>query len=188
LKHYDGADILLMHHYGAIESLAKPFILALVIKSGKKMGRLTEILKLAQQKAKTANLPYEGILLPDEAAQLLEMAPGAILVDVRSRAELDLVGMIPNAVHAEFRHFPGWTFNPHFLTQLGQLTDPEALTMFICRNGVRSHMAAVAAAEAGWRSCYNVAEGFEGDFNKDTHHLNEVNGWRMRGLPWVQMP
>jgi rhodanese-related sulfurtransferase len=152
------------------------------------MGRLTEILTTAHKRAQEANLPYEGVLFPHEAEELLELAPGAKLVDVRSRSELDLVGMIPDAIHAEFRHFPGWAPNPHFLTQLKQMVDPEALTMFICRNGARSHNAAIAATEAGWRNSFNVAEGFEGDFNKATNHRNEINGWRARGLPWVQVP
>jgi rhodanese-related sulfurtransferase len=152
------------------------------------MGHLTEILSLAQRRAKEVKLAYEGILLPHEAAELLEIAPGVRLVDVRSRAELDLVGIIPEAIHVEFRHFPGWTLNPHFLTQLRQLTDPEALTMFICRNGARSHQAALVASEAGWHDSYNVAEGFEGDFNKATSRRSEINGWKARGLPWLQVP
>lgn len=152
------------------------------------MGRLTEILSLAQRRAKEVKLGYEGILLPNEAAELLELAPGAKLVDVRSRAELDLVGIIPEAVHVEFKHFPGWTLNAHFLIQLRQLTDPEALTMFICRNGIRSHQASLAAREAGWHESYNVAEGFEGDLNKVTNRRSEINGWKARGLPWLQVP
>lgn len=152
------------------------------------MGRLTEIISLAQLRAKEVKPGYEGILLPHEAAELLELAPGARLVDVRSRAELDLVGIIPEAVHVEFKHFPGWTLNPHFLTQLRQLTDPEALTMFICANGIRSHLATLAAREAGWHDGYNVAEGFEGDFNKTTGRRSEINGWKARGLPWLHVP
>ena len=152
------------------------------------MGRLTEILSLAQSRAKEVKLAYEGILLPHEAAELLEMAPGARLIDVRSRAELDLVGMIPEAIHVEFRHFPGWALNPHFLTQLRQLTDPGDLTMFICRNGARSHQATLTASEAGWHDSYNVAEGFEGDFNKTTSRRSEINGWKARGLRWLQVP
>lgn len=56
------------------------------------MGKITEILNVAQQRAKEMNLPYEGALLPQEAHEILQAAPGAKLVDVRSRAELDFVG------------------------------------------------------------------------------------------------
>ena len=41
--------------------------------------------------------------------------------------------------------------------------DKEALVMFICRSGARSHAAAAAAAAAGYTQCYNVLEGFQGD-------------------------
>ena len=37
----------------------------------------------------------------------------------------------------------------------------------------------------GYARCYNIAEGFEGD--KDgAGHRGTVNGWKVRGLPWVQ--
>ena len=55
------------------------------------MGHLTDILTRAQQRALASGLPYEGALMPDEAAEVLKLAPGSRLVDVRSRAELDLV-------------------------------------------------------------------------------------------------
>lgn len=150
------------------------------------MGHLTQILSTAQQRARSSGLPYEGALTPDEAAEVLNLAPGSRLIDVRSRAELDLAGDIPGAVHVEWMSYPGWHPNPHFLNQLKQSVDPEALTLFICRNGHRSHRAAEAATLAGYRDCYNVLEGFEGDLNPATGHRNEVNGWKARGLAWTQ--
>mgnify|MGYP001439347702 CR=1 FL=1 len=150
------------------------------------MGRLTEILTTAQQRAQSSGLPYEGALTPDEAAEVLELAPGSRLIDVRSRAELDLVGSIPAAVHVEWMSYPGWHANPHFLGQLKQSVDTEALALFICRNGQRSHRAAEAATLAGWRDCYNVLEGFEGDLNPASGHRGELNGWKARRLAWVQ--
>ena len=57
--------------------------------------------------------------------------------------------------------------------------------MFICRSGARSHGAAEAATQAGWRECYNVLEGFEGDKDADGHRSTR-GGWRNAGLPWVQ--
>lgn len=150
------------------------------------MGRLTEILTLAQQRAQSSGLPYEGALTPNEAAEVLKLAPGSKLIDVRSRAELDLVGSMPEAVHAEWMSYPGWHANPHFLNQLKQSVDIEALMLFISRNGQRSHRAAEAAALAGYRNCYNVLEGFEGEINPATGHRGELNGWKARGLPWTQ--
>lgn len=150
------------------------------------MGRLTEILTGAQLRASNAQLPYEGSLTPPEAAELLTLAPGAKLVDVRSRAEIDLVGSIPGALHVEWMSYPGWHPNPHFLNQLKQQADPEGLMMFICRNGQRSHRAAEAARLAGYAACYNVLEGFEGELDKQTGRRGQLGGWRKHGLPWQQ--
>jgi rhodanese-related sulfurtransferase len=149
------------------------------------MGKITSILQAAQQRARDLNLPYEGTLFPDEAYELLQSAPGAKLVDVRSRAELDWVGRIPDAVEIEWASYPGMSLNPNFLAALGQQVDKESLVLFICRTGVRSNAAAVAATSAGFIDCYNVLEGFQGE--KDTEgHRNSTGGWCAAGLPWVQ--
>jgi rhodanese-related sulfurtransferase len=149
------------------------------------MGKITEILKRAQQRARELNLPYEGALLPDEAYEIMQSAPGARLVDVRSRAELDWVGRIPGAVEIEWQSWPGMQRNPNFMTELGQLVEKEALVMFICRSGHRSHNTAAVATQGGYTDCYNVLEGFEGDKDTDEHR-NSRNGWRKAGLPWKQ--
>lgn len=149
------------------------------------MGKLTEILTLAQERAKALGLPYGGALTPKEAANILHLAPGSKLVDVRTRAEWDWVGRIPDALEIEWNQYPGGVRNPYFLEEMKRQVDPEALVMFICRSGVRSDAAARAAMEAGYPSCYNVLEGFEGD--KDANgHRNTVGGWRHAGLPWLQ--
>ena len=147
------------------------------------MGKITQILQAAQTRAKEMNLPYEGALLPGEAYDILQSAPGARLVDVRTRAELDWVGQIPGAVPIEWFTYPGMKPNPNFITELGQQVDKEVLVMFICRSGPRSHNAAIAATQAGYADCYNVLEGFEGDKNTNKQR-NELNGWRKAELPW----
>jgi rhodanese-related sulfurtransferase len=149
------------------------------------MGKITEILNTAQQRAKEMNLPYEGALRPEEAYEIMQFAPGAKLVDVRTRAELDWVGRIPGAEAIEWSIYPGTNLNPHFLAQLGQMVDKESLVMFICRSGNRSHFAAVAATQAGYADCYNVLEGFEGDKDIDKQR-NTLHGWRVAKLPWEQ--
>lgn len=149
------------------------------------MGRLTEILQLAQQRAREMALAYEGTLTPLETWEVLQHAPGARLVDIRSRAELDWVGRIPNSIEIEWQTYPGKQVNPQFMIELKHAVDPEALLLFICRSGVRSSAAAKAATEAGFSGCYNVLEGFEGD--KDTNgRRNTIGGWRKAGLPWSQ--
>jgi rhodanese-related sulfurtransferase len=149
------------------------------------MGKITATLQAAQQRAKEMNLPYEGALHPDEAHEVLQAAPGAKLVDVRTRAELDWVGRIPDAVEIEWLTYPGMKPNPHFLAQLEQQVDKESLVLFICRSGMRSNAAAIAATQAGYSDCYNVLEGFEGEKDADEHR-NTLGGWRVSGLPWEQ--
>lgn len=149
------------------------------------MGKLSEILALAQRRAQEMNLPYEGALTPREAHELLQLAPGAKLVDVRTHAELDWVGRVPGAIEIEWESYPAKQRNPNFLAQLKHQVDPESLVMFMCRSGKRSHDAAAAATQAGYTQSFNVLEGFEGD--KDAHdHRNRLGGWRFAGLPWLQ--
>lgn len=149
------------------------------------MGKLTDILQLAQERAQAMGLPYAGALTPAEAHKVWQLAPGAKLVDVRTRAELDWVGRVPNAVEIEWIHYPGGAANDNFLAQLKRQVDPEALVMFMCRSGARSDNAAKAATSVGYNASYNVLEGFEGD--KDANEQrNKVGGWRHAGLPWHQ--
>ena len=149
------------------------------------MGKITEILNAAQQRAKELNLPYEGALTPEEAFQLLQAAPGAKIVDVRTRAEIDWVGRVHGAVEIEWATYPGMKQNPNFLAALEQQVDKESLIMFLCRSGQRSHAAANVATQAGYADCYNILEGFEGDKTPGKQR-NLLNGWRLKGLPWEQ--
>jgi rhodanese-related sulfurtransferase len=148
-----------------------------------KVDETESIRKAAAERARAMNLPYAGALLPAEAYALMQA--GARLVDVRTRAELDWVGRVPDALHVEWNAYPGGALNQSFLAQLGAAVARDEPVMFLCRSGGRSHNAAVAATQAGYAEAYNVLEGFEGD--KDAgQHRNSVGGWRVRGLPWVQ--
>ena len=149
------------------------------------MDAIDDVLKKARQRAREKGLPYEGALLPAEAHAVLQQQPGAKLVDVRSRAELEFVGRVPGSVEIEWKSYPGMLPNPGFLEQLAQQVPQDAIVMFICRSGGRSHDTAAAATQAGYREAYNVLEGFEGD-RDSSGHRNTAGGWRARGLPWVQ--
>ena len=149
------------------------------------MSTLTAILEKAKLRALEKHLPYAGALTPKEALQVLQQTPNAKLVDVRSSAEIDLVGKIPHAIHIEWSFYPGWSPNPDFLTHLGVQIDKEMLVMFICRSGVRSHHAAVAATQFGYAEAYNVLEGFEGESDAQTKQRGKINGWKVAGLPWT---
>lgn len=149
------------------------------------MGKITAILKTAQLRAKEANLPYEGALTPEEAYEIWQAAPGAKLVDVRTRAEIDWVGRVPGAIEIEWMAYPGMVLNPNFMNALEQQVDRESLVLFLCRSGHRSHTAAALATQNGFLDCYNILEGFEGDKNPGNQR-NILNGWRAAGLPWEQ--
>lgn len=148
------------------------------------MGTLNETLSKAQQRARDNGFPYAGSLLPAEAYNLLQLAPAARLVDVRTRPELELVGRIPGSAHIEWAFYPDMKPNPDFLSQLVHQIDREALVMFICRTGGRSHNAAALATQSGYTNCYNVLEGFEGATDA-AGQRGKINGWRVAGLPWV---
>ena len=146
---------------------------------------ISGILETAQSRIKGQNAPYIGALLPAEAYEILQRAPGAKLVDVRTRAEWSYVGRVPGAVQIEWQQYPSGQINPDFIAELKAQVNPESLVMFLCRSGVRSHAAASAAAAAGYNQAFNVLQGFEGD--KDANgHRNTIGGWRVAGLPWEQ--
>ena len=114
------------------------------------------------------------------------------LLDVRTPAEWAYVG-IPDMALLErqpllvpWMLFPGMALNPDFVQQVEETgVDRNADLLIICRSGQRSRAAAIALTTVGFRSCYNVAYGFEGD--KDTtQHRGTVNGWKVDGLPWIQ--
>ncbi|HYN55315.1 MAG TPA: rhodanese-like domain-containing protein [Methylotenera sp.] len=147
------------------------------------MTNSNEILKLAQQRAIEKALPYTGALTPHEAFDLMQQDPATILVDVRSRAELELVGKIPQATHIEWAFYPGMVANTEFAKQLVETVDKSLTVVFMCRTGGRSHNAAVVANQLGFKNAYNMLEGFEGEANS-LHQRTLINGWKHAGLPW----
>jgi rhodanese-related sulfurtransferase len=144
---------------------------------------MDDIRQRARERAQELKLPYAGALLPAEAHALMQS--GAKLIDVRTAPELQYVGSVPGSQVIEWSSYPEGRLNPQFLEQLAAMAGKDQPVMFLCRSGVRSHYAAVAATQAGWQEAYNVLEGFEGDKNTDQHR-NTVGGWRKAGLPWVQ--
>ena len=107
------------------------------------------------------------------------------LLGIRTFAELDFVGHVPGSVEIEWKSYPGMLPNPKFLAQLNEQVPQEAIVMFLCRSGGRSHETATVATQAGYRDAYNILEGFEGDRDAGGHR-NTVGGWRAAGLPWTQ--
>ena len=150
------------------------------------MEKYKELLKNAAEREASQGLPYAGALTPKNAFQLLSEIPNARLVDVRTKAEWNWVGRVPNALEIEWNQWPGGTPNPDFATTLiSAVPDKETPLFFLCRSGVRSHAAATLASELGYRNAFNILEGFEGD-KDDAGRRNSIGGWRVNGLPWIQ--
>lgn len=136
-------------------------------------------------------MTYTGDVSPAQAYEALEQQPAAVLVDVRTTAEWQYVG-VPDisplgrqALGVEWQHYPDGSLNPHFVEELREaIPDAGTPIYFLCRSGVRSVAAAGAASAAGLGPAYNVLDGFEGPVGPDGHR--SVAGWKVQGLPWRQ--
>ena len=139
-----------------------------------------------------SSLDYAGDISPTEAWDRLRNDPKAQLLDVRTIAEWNFVGLpdlssIGRHVHCvEWQSFPSGAQNPGFVTEASRtLGDPGAQVMVICRSGGRSRAAAIALTQAGFTQAFNVAGGFEGDADREGHRGN-ISGWKAGSLPWRQ--
>lgn len=148
------------------------------------MSQPDKILQLAQQRAVENNFNYAGALTPREAFEVLQQNPQALLVDVRSQAELALVGRVPAAINIEWAFYPGMLPNPDFAKQLAAQVDKDAAVIFMCRTGGRSHSAALLAQQLGFAHAYNMLQGFEGEANAQQQRTM-INGWKHAALPWT---
>ncbi|MEU7630380.1 rhodanese-like domain-containing protein [Nocardia sp. NPDC049220] len=137
-------------------------------------------------------MSYAGDLTPQQAWELLRQDPRAVLVDVRTEAEWKFVGLPDTSSIERPTALIEWVDstgarNEAFVEQLQQALvdrDEETPVVFLCRSGQRSIGAAIAATTAGYRSSYNVLQGFEGPVDEYGHRGG--SGWRAHGLPWRQ--
>ncbi len=129
---------------------------------------------------------------PVQTWQALLNDPDAQLVDVRTDAEWNFVGLT-DLVEAgkqplliSWQIYPAMQINETFaqdLADAGLLADHHIY--FLCRSGARSLSAATCAAAAGFLHVYNIAGGFEGDPDAKGHR-GKLNGWKAASLPWRQ--
>jgi sulfur dioxygenase len=128
---------------------------------------------------------YAGDISPATAYAWWQAGEG-VLVDIRTDAEREWVGFVPKAAVVAWKQWPGMAINPNYdaeVKALAQANEGKPLLM-LCRSGIRSIASAKRATELGFVA-YNILEGFEG--NPDAKgHRNSFEGWRARGLPWVQ--
>jgi rhodanese-related sulfurtransferase len=129
---------------------------------------------------------------PEQTWQALQDDPMAVLVDVRTDAEWnfvglpDLDGLGKQVVLIPWQAYPTMQVNGAFAAHLAQAgLTPGHRLYFICRSGARSLSAGLAAQAAGFPHAYNVADGFEGPVDAEGHR-GTVAGWKAAGLPWRQ--
>lgn len=141
-------------------------------------------------------MTYAGDISAREAWEVLKKDPKAQLVDVRTAAEWTFVG-VPDltplgrkVMTVEWQSFPSMARNADFevalVAQLKAAGVAETTAVFfLCRSGARSRAAATAMTAKGFKACFNVSAGFEGDLDGERHRGRE-NGWKADGLPWMQ--
>ena len=103
---------------------------------------------------------YAGDIDAQEAWALLSADPKAQLVDVRTTAEWNFVGLpdisgLGRRVHCiEWQSYPTMSVNPAFAADAqaavtGAGADKNTPVLFLCRSGARSRAAAVALGRKG---------------------------------------
>ncbi len=135
---------------------------------------------------------YAGDVAPTTAWKILSEHKDAALIDCRTRAEWNYVGLADlealskKPALVEWQVFPSMQPNPEFIAVLSRaLPDKAAPLLFICRSGARSAAAAKAMTAAGYSTCLNVADGFEGPLDAQAKR-GTAGGWKAAGLPWRQ--
>ena len=139
---------------------------------------------------------YAGEISVADAYAALQATERSALVDVRTEPEWlyvgtpDLSALEKKPLLLEWQTYPDMAVDPTFIERLDEALrrrglDMDAPIYFLCRSGVRSRAAAIAATQAGWKRCYNVTEGFEGPRDASGHRGRD-RGWKAAGLPWSQ--
>ena len=131
-------------------------------------------------------------------------AKSTLFLDIRTRAEINFLGMPSNA-DANIPYFTpdSWDSfdskkkvfklapNSNFLTAVEDRLKAKGLSkndtvVLMCRSGSRSAKAANLMKKAGYKKVYTVIDGYEGDKSKtgETKGQRVVNGWKNSNLPW----
>ncbi len=141
-------------------------------------------------------MPYAGDVSCHDCWSSLERDSASQLVDVRTLAEWNFVG-IPDLgsigkelIKVEWQSFPSMGLNPGFVNEVAHQLEAagashKADIFILCRSGVRSMAAANAITKAGYEMAFNVTGGFEGDPDENRQRGNR-NGWKHDELPWRQ--
>lgn len=137
-------------------------------------------------------MPGVPDISPEATWEALSQDPAAALVDVRTDAEWNFVGLPDlsqvgkQTVLIPWQVYPSMQVNGAFAEHLRKAgLTAESKLYFICRSGARSLAAGQAAQAAGFPNAFNVADGFEGPVDAEGHR-GRLAGWKAAGLPWQQ--
>ncbi len=129
---------------------------------------------------------------PKQVWDALVSHADARLVDVRTDFEWAQIGVPDLAGAAKQPALISWQVAPTMQVNAGFVDDlrkagvaEDDHVYFLCRSGVRSVAAALAAQAAGFKHTYNIADGFEGPPNGQGMR-GQVAGWQADGLPWTK--
>ncbi len=135
---------------------------------------------------------------PIEAFELLKNDQNSVLIDVRTKEEFSFIGIVNSEqlndrmILLPWQNLPNMDENPAFsnileesLAEFFNDNAKEVKIFFLCRTGGRSNQAANHAINLGYKNCYNIISGFEGDLDNKQHRGN-INGWKADNLPWRQ--
>ena len=150
----------------------------------------TELLSKVAEKRKGLN--YCGDVAPEDAYDFLKIHQG-VIVDVRTPPEWqfvgvpDLAGTKGKLATVSWKNYPDFSPNTQFSYEMHTISgvNKETPLLFICRSGGRSLDAALAMTQAGYRYCFNIEGGFEGEPDAKGHR-GTGQGWKARQLPWKQ--
>lgn len=139
----------------------------------------------------------------EAAAMKKSLGAKALMIDVRTQAELEYVG-VADSVDINIPYmvddYSEWDDkksrymmapNSGFLSTMADAAkkfnlSKDDVVIVICRSGDRSSRAADLLTNAGYTKVYSVVDGFEGDMAQDGVNKGRrtVNGWKNSGLPW----
>ena len=147
-------------------------------------ARAQQILATAEVRGRGKAIHYRGLVTPQEAWELTQIQAG-VIIDTRTKAELDWVGRVPGAIHVEWYSYPSRERNQQLVTSIKAQFPRDAWLLLLCRTATRSNLAGEILAQEGFSYAFNILEGFEGGKNS-IGQRRCVDGWIKNDLPWEQ--
>jgi len=133
------------------------------------------------------------------AASKMAADKKAVIVDLRTVQEYQLIGHIPGTLNIPVAFWGkwddtkksfGWEPNPDFVKQFAAaFPDKNGTYILMCRSGHRSGKTIKTLQQAGYANLYQMWDGFEGiavsDKASPNYGKKMVDGWKNKNLPWT---